>query len=65
MSNDNSELNYAVKLDKEQKIKLSDYDAGDKGGENKDISAVMLAKLGERAERLAGMAVCGRRRTVF
>ena len=52
MSNDTSEPKYAVKLDKEQKVKLSDYDAGDKGGESKDISAVMLAKLGEELNGL-------------
>ena len=37
---------YAVKLDKAQKIKLSDYSPGDKGGEDKDLGTVMLAKLG-------------------
>lgn len=37
---------YAVKLDKEQKIKLSDYAPDDKGGEDKDLGTVMLAKLG-------------------
>jgi PPK2 family polyphosphate:nucleotide phosphotransferase len=47
MSNNPSEPKYAVKLDKGRKIDLKDYDTDDKGGENKDISAVMLAKLGE------------------
>ena len=43
---------YAVKLDKEQKVKLSDYDPGDKGGENKELGAVMLAKLGQELSGL-------------
>ncbi len=45
-------MNYAVKLDKEQKIKLGDYAADDKSGEDKDTSAVVLAKLGEELSAL-------------
>jgi PPK2 family polyphosphate:nucleotide phosphotransferase len=52
MSSDQSEPKYAVKLDKGRKIILKDYNTDDKGGENKDVSAVMLAKLGEE---LAGL----------
>lgn len=52
MSNDDSVSSYAVKLDKAQKVNLSDYDTGNKGGESKDISAVMLAKLGEELNGL-------------
>ena len=37
---------YAIKLDKEQKIKLSDYAPDDKGKEEKDLGEVMLARLG-------------------
>jgi PPK2 family polyphosphate:nucleotide phosphotransferase len=39
-------MTYAAKLDKDQKIKLSDYDSDDKSGEDKDVSAVALAQLG-------------------
>ena len=39
-------MTYAAKLDKDQKIKLSDYDSDDKSGEDKDASAVALAQLG-------------------
>ena len=39
-------MTYAAKLDKEQKIKLGDYDSDDKSGEDKDASAVALAQLG-------------------
>ncbi len=37
---------YAIKVDKEQKIKLGDYAPDDKGGEDKNVSEVMLTKLG-------------------
>ena len=40
-------MSYATKIDKEQKIKLSDYAPDEKGDEDKDTSAVVLAKLGE------------------
>ncbi len=40
-------MSYATKLDKEQKIKLDDYAPDDKGDEDKDTSAVVIAKLGE------------------
>ncbi len=40
-------MSYATKIDKEQKIKLNDYSPDDKGDEDKDTSAVVLAKLGE------------------
>ena len=40
-------MSYATKLDKEQKIKLNNYTPDDKGDENKDTSAVVLAKLGQ------------------
>ena len=40
-------MNYTAKVDKEQKIKLSDYTPDDKGDEDKDKSAVVLAKLGQ------------------
>ncbi len=39
-------MTYAVKLDKEQKVKLSDYETDDKSGQDKDASAVALAQLG-------------------
>jgi PPK2 family polyphosphate:nucleotide phosphotransferase len=45
-------MQYAVKIDKEQKIKLSDYAPDDKGGEDKEVSAVMLAKLGAELSEL-------------
>jgi PPK2 family polyphosphate:nucleotide phosphotransferase len=38
---------YATKLDKEQKVKLKDYDPDDKGDMDKDVSAVALATLGQ------------------
>lgn len=40
-------MSHAIKVDKEQKIKLGDIDPDDKGGEQKEISTVMLAKLGQ------------------
>jgi len=40
-------MTYATKLDKEQKIKLTDYAPDEKGDEDKDTSAVVLAKLGQ------------------
>ncbi len=40
-------MSYAAKLDKEQKIKLNDYAPDDKGDEDKDTSAVVIAKLGQ------------------
>ena len=43
---------YAVKLDQEKKIKLSEYSPDDKGKEDKDVSAVMLAKLGAELDEL-------------
>ena len=43
---DKAAAEYAVKLDKEQKIKLSEYASDEKGGEDKDLGTVMLAKLG-------------------
>ena len=43
---------YAVKLDQEKKIKLSEYSPDDKGKEDKDVSAVMLAKLGAELNEL-------------
>ena len=52
MSSDQSTPSYAIKLDKPQKVKLSDYETDDKGGESKDVSAVMLAKLGEELNGL-------------
>jgi len=45
-------MSYAVKLDKEQKIKLNDFAPDDKSGEDKDISAIMVAKLGEELNGL-------------
>ncbi len=45
-------MSYAAKLDKEQKIKLGDYAPDDKSGEDKDTSAVVLAKLGEELSGL-------------
>ena len=43
---DEATMSYTAKLDKDQKIKLSDYAPDDKGDEDKDTSAVVLAKLG-------------------
>jgi len=43
---------YVTKLEKEQKIKLSDYAPDDKGKEDKDISEVMLTKLGAELDGL-------------
>ncbi len=43
---------YAVRLDKEQKIKLGDYAPDEKGNEDKEASAVVLAKLGEELRGL-------------
>lgn len=40
-------MSYAVKLDKEHKVKLDDYAPDDKSGEDKDTSAVVVAKLGD------------------
>jgi len=40
-------MSYATKLDKEQKIKLNGYAPDDKGDEDKDTSAVVIAKLGQ------------------
>ena len=37
---------YAVKLDKEQKVKLSEYAPDEKGDQDKDLGTIMLAKLG-------------------
>lgn len=45
-------MSYATKLDKEQKIKMSDYAPDDKGDEDKDTSAVVLAKLGQELTEL-------------
>lgn len=45
-------MTYAAKLDKEQKVKLSDYDTDDKSGQDKDASAVALAKLGQELDEL-------------
>ena len=45
-------MTYAAKLDKEQKVKLGDYDADDKEGEDKDTSAVVAAKLGQELDEL-------------
>ena len=45
-------MSYAKKLDKEQKINLADYAPDDKGDEDKDTSAVVLAKLGEELRGL-------------
>ena len=45
-------MNYAVKLDKEQKVKLGDFSPDDKSGEDKEISAVVLAKLGQELSAL-------------
>lgn len=45
-------MSYATKLDKEQKIKLNDYAPDDKGDEDKDTSAVVLAKLGQELTEL-------------
>ena len=39
-------MSYAIKFDKEQKVKLSDYAPDDKGKEDKDLAEVVLAKLG-------------------
>ena len=53
MNNENKDtLQYAVKLDKEQKVKLGDYATDDKGGIDKDLAAVMLAKLGQELSGL-------------
>ena len=49
---DKQTAQYTVKLDKEQKIKLNDYATDDKGGEDKEVSAVMLAKLGQELDEL-------------
>ena len=43
---------YAARLDKEQKVKLGDYAPDEKGSEDKDASAVVLAKLGEELRGL-------------
>ncbi len=45
-------MTYAAKLDKEQKVKLSDYKSDDKEGEDKEVSAVVVAKLGEELNEL-------------
>ena len=45
-------INYAVKLDKEQKVDLSKSPTDDKGGQDKEIGAVMLAKLGQELSGL-------------
>jgi PPK2 family polyphosphate:nucleotide phosphotransferase len=45
-------MTYATKLDKEQKIKLGDYAPDEKGDEDKDTSAVVLAKLGQELTEL-------------
>lgn len=39
---------YAIKLDKEQKVKLGDIDPSDTGDAHKDASKVALAELGEQ-----------------
>ena len=53
MNNESKDtLQYAVKIDKEQKVKLSDYPTDDKGGIDKDLAAVMLAKLGQELSGL-------------
>ena len=43
---------YAAKLDKDQKVKLSDYDTDDKSGQDKEASAVALAQLGQELTEL-------------
>jgi len=40
-------MSYATKLDKEHKVKMNDYAPDDKGDEDKDTSAVVIAKLGQ------------------
>ena len=45
-------MSYASKLDKEQKIQLGDYKSDDKEGEDKEVSAVVVAKLGEELNEL-------------
>ncbi len=40
-------MTYAIKLDKDQKLKLSDYDPDDSGKAKKETSKVALAELGE------------------
>ncbi len=45
-------MSYAAKLDKEQKINLGDYKSDDKEGEDKEVSAVVAAKLGEELDEL-------------
>ena len=43
---------YAIKLDQEKKVKLSAYAPDDKGKEDKDVSTVILTKLGAELNEL-------------